>query len=118
MLLSPQTTAPRAGRGRGRADADNFWDTVPRQILSAFHPQPPATAAPPPISVEACVSVLQALRRSETFILNQTEMRVREAALERLVPLLEMPRNQRPRLRSPAPDTTDAAAARGENDDD
>lgn len=100
-------TAPRTGRARGRADADHgsFWDSVPRQIVDVFHPQPPATAATAPVSIEACVSVLQALpHRSET---SELEMRVREAALLRLVPLLEMPLpngNQRRRVRSPSSD--------------
>lgn len=102
-------TAPRTGRARGRADADHgsFWDSVPRQIVDVFHPQPPATAATAPVSIEACVSVLQALPQSETRQLDEMEMRVREAALLRLVPLLEMPLpngNQRRRVRSPSPD--------------
>ncbi len=107
-------TAPRTGRGRGRADADHnsFWDSVPRQIVDVFHPQPAATA---PVSIEACVSVLQALPRSETRQLDRMELQVREAALARLVPLLQMPlpnRNQRPRVRSPSPHDLASAAAR------
>ncbi len=104
---APPPTQPRNGRGRAtREDASNasFWESS-RPVMAAImgggsaHSQVAA-----PVSIEACVSVINALPASE----NPMEQRVREAALSRLFPLLQMPqqpnRNQRRRVHSPGHD--------------